>query len=279
MMSKSVLTCLAFLMPVLVGTPTTAQSLEKVKAVIPQNSVFVLNWMGARDAGVFRKHGIDLEVDARPFAGFLAGMPSKECMSATYSGIDAILKMNQDDPKAENPYRLQHELGETMLRDCTIERHNAQIEKVLAKIGELDERAKKIKCTDSSPRSNQGAQFVRHFQNMLVLARVIAQGAKNRDESRGAHFKPEFKQRDDANWLRTTMALYRQDGARSKVEYVRSLEYNLAGKRVRVTDDVDISLVKPRARRYEQAGAASATAADAGPRSQKAKSVNPPPAE
>ena len=95
MMSKSVLTCLAFLMPVLVGTPTTAQSLEKVKAVIPQNSVFVLNWMGANDAGVFRKHGIDLEVDARPFAGFLAGMPSKECMSATYSGIDAILKMNQ----------------------------------------------------------------------------------------------------------------------------------------------------------------------------------------
>jgi ABC-type nitrate/sulfonate/bicarbonate transport system substrate-binding protein len=95
MMSKSVLTCLAFLMPVIVGTPATAQSLEKVKAVIPQNSVFVLNWMGARDAGVFRKHGIDLEVDARPFAGFLAGMPSKECMSATYSGIDAILKMNQ----------------------------------------------------------------------------------------------------------------------------------------------------------------------------------------
>ncbi|HMA70214.1 MAG TPA: ABC transporter substrate-binding protein [Xanthobacteraceae bacterium] len=63
--------------------------------MIPENSVFVLNWMGARDAGIFRKHGIDLEVDTRPFAGFLAALPARQCMVATYSGIDAVLKMNQ----------------------------------------------------------------------------------------------------------------------------------------------------------------------------------------
>ena len=92
---RSVLAWLALLMSVPVGTPAVAQTLEKVKVVIPQDSVFVLSWMGARDAGIFRKHGIDLEVDARPFAGFLAGLPSKECMVVTYSGIDAIEKMNQ----------------------------------------------------------------------------------------------------------------------------------------------------------------------------------------
>src|SRR5262249_4980243 len=75
--------------------PTAGHALGKVKAVLPQNSVFILNWQGARDAGVFTKHGIDLEVDARPFAGYLAGLPSKECDASTYSGIDAILKMNQ----------------------------------------------------------------------------------------------------------------------------------------------------------------------------------------
>jgi succinate dehydrogenase / fumarate reductase flavoprotein subunit len=170
---------------------------------------------------------------------------------------DAILKMNQDDAKAENPYRLQHELGETMLRDCTIERHNGQLDKVLAKIGELDERAKKIKATDTSPRSNQGAQFVRHFQNMLVLARVIAQGARNRDESRGAHYKPDFPKRNDAEWLRTTLAMH--DGA-GKVKYVKELDYSIAGAPVHVTDEVDVSLVAPRERKYEQAGAASAAA-------------------
>lgn len=77
------------------GMAATAHALEKVHIVIPANSVFVLNYMGGRDAGIFAKHGIDLDVDARPFAGFLAGLPSKQCLVTTYSGIDAILKMNQ----------------------------------------------------------------------------------------------------------------------------------------------------------------------------------------
>ena len=70
-------------------------ALKKVKVVIPQNSVFVLNYLGGKDAGVFSKQGIDLDVDPRPFAGFLAGLPSKECMAVTYSGIDAIQKINE----------------------------------------------------------------------------------------------------------------------------------------------------------------------------------------
>jgi len=70
-------------------------ALQKVTVVIPAESVFVLNYMGAKDAGIFAKHGIDLEVDPRPFAGFLAGLPSKQCMSVTYSGIDAIEKIDQ----------------------------------------------------------------------------------------------------------------------------------------------------------------------------------------
>ena len=74
---------------------TAASSLEKMKVVIPRNSVFVLNYMGAQDAGIYRKHGIDLDIDARPFAGFLAGLPSKQCFSVMYSGMAAVEKMNQ----------------------------------------------------------------------------------------------------------------------------------------------------------------------------------------
>jgi len=70
-------------------------ALKKVSVVIPVESVFVLNWMGAKDAGVFAKHGIDLQIDPRPFAGFLAGLPSKQCLAVTYSGIDAILKIDE----------------------------------------------------------------------------------------------------------------------------------------------------------------------------------------
>ncbi|MCL2723340.1 MAG: succinate dehydrogenase flavoprotein subunit [Polyangiaceae bacterium] len=178
---------------------------------------------------------------------------AKKAEQAKYDGI---LKMSG----TENAYRIHEDLAKTMLRDCTIERHNSVLEKVLAKIDECEERWHNIGVTDTGPHANQGAQFVRHLKNMLVIARVIAQGAKNRDESRGAHFKPDFKNRDDENWLRTTMAFYGEAGKKSEVKYVRSLDYPLLGMTIHATDTVDISLVKPRPRKYEQAGAASAEA-------------------
>jgi ABC-type nitrate/sulfonate/bicarbonate transport system substrate-binding protein len=86
---------IALVTAVILGVPAPARALDKVTAVIPQNSVFVLNYQGARDAGVFSKHNIDIDVDARPFAGFLAALPAKQTMAVTYSGIDAVLKMNE----------------------------------------------------------------------------------------------------------------------------------------------------------------------------------------
>jgi NitT/TauT family transport system substrate-binding protein len=95
--AKSLMAQLALLAAVLAGVSTAARAgeLAKVKVVIPQNSVFVLSWLGARDAGIFKKHGIEANIDARPFAGYLAGLPSKEAEASTYSGLDAILKMGQ----------------------------------------------------------------------------------------------------------------------------------------------------------------------------------------
>lgn len=170
---------------------------------------------------------------------------------------ERILKQNQDRKNPENAYVLHAELGELMLRDCTIERDNKTLDKLLGTLGEMDERVTRVKSTDLSPRVNQGAQFVRHLENMLVLARVIAQGARNRDESRGAHYKPEFPKRNDEEWLRTTLAIHEKKGA---VKYVRELDYAIGGQSIHVTDAVDVSLVAPRERKYEQAGAASAAA-------------------
>lgn len=72
-----------------------ATALQKVNVVIPAESVFVLNFDGGKNAGIFRKRGIDLTVDVRPFAGFLAGLPSGQSKVGTYSGIDAIDKINE----------------------------------------------------------------------------------------------------------------------------------------------------------------------------------------
>ena len=158
---------------------------------------------------------------------------------------EKILKMSGP----ENPYRIHQELGQTMLLDCTIERHNDKLAKVLAKIEELTDRANAVGVTDTSTHANQGAQFVRHLQNMLTLARVIAQGAKNRDESRGAHYKPAFPTRNDEEWQRTTLASHEADGG---VKFVRSFDYVNAGKTIAVDDHVDVSLIRPRARTYDK---------------------------
>jgi succinate dehydrogenase / fumarate reductase flavoprotein subunit len=163
--------------------------------------------------------------------------------------FDAIIALDGD----ENPYALHAELAETMLRDVTIERDDKTLEKARTAIDEATEKLGKASALDSGRRANQSAQFVRHFQNMLVISRVIVDGALARNESRGAHYKPAFPDRNDAEWLRTTLAVHTKDGPR----FVRDFDYECAGKPIHVTDAVDTSLVRPRPRKYDIAGAAS----------------------
>jgi succinate dehydrogenase / fumarate reductase flavoprotein subunit len=66
---------------------------------------------------------------------------------------------------------------------------------------------------------------------------VITQGARLRDESRGAHYKPDFPERDDKNWLKTTKASFAPDADEPRFEF----------------EPVDTSLLAPRARRYDVA--------------------------
>jgi succinate dehydrogenase / fumarate reductase flavoprotein subunit len=168
--------------------------------------------------------------------------------------FDELLTRNQGATDGENVFVLHQELGEEMLRDCTIERDNVILDRALARIAEAEERVKKVKLTDLSLRFNQSAQFLRSFEEMLVLARVIVEGARRRDESRGAHYKPAFPHRDDANWLRTTFARHQDDGS---VEFLRSFDYLGLDGTIHVTDEVDVRQVKPRARTYDHAGASA----------------------
>jgi hypothetical protein len=91
---------------------------------------------------------------------------------------------------------------------------------------------------------------------MLVLSRVITLGALQRDESRGAHYKPDFPDRNDERFLKTTVARFMGPTAAPELTY----------------EDVDIQYIKPRPRRYDVSkgeGAAAATA----PRSPEAASA------
>lgn len=106
----------------------------------------------------------------------------------------------------ENVHKLHEELSDWMVRNVTVKRNNSDLKKTTDKIRELKERFRHISLDDRSPFANQTFIFANQFGAMLDLAHVITEGALQRNESRGAHFKEEFPQRDDENWLKTTIA-------------------------------------------------------------------------
>lgn len=132
----------------------------------------------------------------------------------------------------ENPYKIWEEMGKMMTDHVTVIRYNAKLKEVDMKLQEMLERVKNVNIYDISKWANQSLIFTRQLTNMLHLARVITLGALARNESRGAHYKPEFPNRDDANWLKTTVAKYTEKGPEFFYE------------------EVDISLLKPRERKY-----------------------------
>ena len=99
----------------------------------------------------------------------------------------------------ENPITIWKELGDVMTEHVTVTRINKNLEIAYNKLLELDQRFRKVNLSDRSKWSNQTLNFARELGNMLVLARVITVGAHARNESRGAHYKPDFPDRDDAN--------------------------------------------------------------------------------
>ncbi|GBF10870.1 succinate dehydrogenase flavoprotein subunit [Tepidibacillus sp. HK-1] len=132
----------------------------------------------------------------------------------------------------ENPYKLHEELGKWMTDNVTVVRYNDRLLKTNEKLLELMERYKKINIDDAAKWSNQATTFTRQLEGMLVLAQAITMGAYNRNESRGAHYKPDFPDRNDEDWLKTTKAKYTPDGP--------VFDY----------EPVDVSLIKPRLRNY-----------------------------
>ncbi|SFA94265.1 succinate dehydrogenase subunit A [Cohnella sp. OV330] len=141
---------------------------------------------------------------------------------------ESILKMDGN----ENAYVLHKELGEWMTNNMTVVRFNNRLEQTIGKIKELKQRYQKININDTARWNNAGVAFTRQLWNMLELSEAMTVGALLRNESRGAHYKPEFPDRNDEEFLKTTKATWTSEGPQISYE------------------DVDTSLIKPRVRDY-----------------------------
>lgn len=111
----------------------------------------------------------------------------------------------------ENVHKLHDELSDWMVRYVSVKRDNPDLRRTIDKIKEIRERYRHISLDDRGTLLNQTYVFAHQFAAMLEVALIIAKGALLRDEFRGAHFKPEFPERDDKNWLKTTIATYQKE--------------------------------------------------------------------
>jgi succinate dehydrogenase / fumarate reductase flavoprotein subunit len=137
----------------------------------------------------------------------------------------------------ENPFKLWRELGVTMTEHATVIRNNTALKQADEKIDELLDRFQNVGLADRTQWANTSFAFARQLYNMLELSRAIVQGAIRRDESRGAHYKPDFPERNDEKFLKTTKASFTGDPSGPRFEY----------------EDVDTQFIKPRPRRYDAA--------------------------
>jgi succinate dehydrogenase / fumarate reductase flavoprotein subunit len=169
--------------------------------------------------------------DAAPVAA--ADVPQSVYDAAVRQEADKqqwLLKNDGD----ENPYLLWQEMGKWMTDNCTVIRHNDRLRETLARCQEWKERYRRVRLSDTGMWTNQNLSFARATRDMIVLAEAILQGALLRNESRGTHYKPEFPDRNDAEFLKATIATYDPANDAPEIRYA----------------PIDTSLVQPRARTY-----------------------------
>ena len=113
-----------------------------------------------------------------------------------------------------------------------IYRNETGMKKACHAIRELRKKYLDIRCSDVNTAFNTELLEILELGNLLDLSLITAESARNRKESRGAHSREDFPERDDENWLKHTMAKLENDGI--------AISYK----------DVDITRFKPKPRVY-----------------------------
>jgi succinate dehydrogenase / fumarate reductase flavoprotein subunit len=123
-------------------------------------------------------------------------------------------------PYAGEPHaRLRLELATAMDQYAGVYRDEAGLRMALEKIAELRLRYERVAVGDKGGVFNQALEFVLELEYMLDCAETIARDALERRESRGAHARTDYPERNDAEWLKHTLLTYRA-GAEPEISYL-----------------------------------------------------------
>ena len=126
---------------------------------------------------------------------------------------------------------LRAEMQKIMQNDCSVFREEDSLQKGLAKLEDLMEKLNDVSVTDRSLIWNTDLVEGFELENMIQQAVVTMSSALFRTESRGAHVREDFPERNDEKWLKHTLAWWSMNGG----VRLNTREVQMAT----LTDDVD----------------------------------------
>ena len=112
---------------------------------------------------------------------------------------------------------IRSKMQESMTRNMSVSREATGMQETLETIKQLKEDYKHVTVDDKGSIFNIDIMEAIELGHMLNIAQVMTQGAIDREESRGAHYRADFTTRDDAGWLKHTLA--HKDGENLKMDY------------------------------------------------------------
>ena len=153
------------------------------------------------------------------------------------SRLDKFRHANGKTPTAELRLKMQR----TMQTNCAVFRTGEVMEEGKSLIKEVWEAGQDIKVTDRSLIWNTDLIETLEYDNLIAQAAVTVWGAVDRKESRGAHAREDYPDRDDKDWMKHTLA-WADDGKRDvRLDYRGVHTYTMTN---------DVSYIEPKARVY-----------------------------